>query len=203
MGLSLLVSNGYGDTIDWTQDQLTPGTYNPATILKTANRLIAAGGTTAYKSLLAYSLTDRSSCDEYVTWLCVLLYDPKPGATLKTPLFGSPGFPFFRDHHQDNVDWPKFPLLFDKGVPFYFGGGYTLIGDCLSSSDYVELYHEKGIFRTQPYVIPTRSAAKSALNELLDSPQWKTLDWSTTPEPGDKAVVIEAMRNQIQRIPEN
>ena len=46
--LNFLPNMAWAATIDLKQDQLSPETFNPATIVKTANRLIALGNADAY-----------------------------------------------------------------------------------------------------------------------------------------------------------
>src|SRR5208282_3515861 len=95
VGLTLVLSrSAYGQPVDLTQYQMKPWEYNAAKILQAANKLISAGEPIAYQSLLAYRpeteyshSEDRNIYYEYVTWLCVLVYDPKPGSTLPPPLF--------------------------------------------------------------------------------------------------------------------
>jgi hypothetical protein len=90
-----------GVTIDLTPDELTWNTYNPAKILVTANKLIALGPQDAYASLAKYAerppgiiLNDAlMKRDNYLAWLCLLIYDPKPGTGLPIPMFGLPAFP--------------------------------------------------------------------------------------------------------------
>ncbi|MCE0499224.1 MAG: hypothetical protein LV481_14890 [Methylacidiphilales bacterium] len=193
--------------IDLTQSQLTPKSYNPAAILKTANQLIAVGDEITYNCLLAYckkssqSVSSSMVCDDYVTWLCLLLYDPNPNTTLETPFLGFPDFPFgfYGQGHQDSVTWPKFPLAFCKGVPFLLVEYYQCLGPTNPGSYYAKLYHKNGIFRTQPYSIPTQSDAELAWNELISSPQWRGLNWKNS-GPANNAEKIKFLHNQVQRI---
>jgi hypothetical protein len=205
----LLPRIGQCQIADLARNQLTPSTYDSATILKTANELIAAGQTKAHESLLAYANNSSQPDswgyrDQYVTWLCLLLYEPKSRIGLKTPLFGAPNFPFGYDGkgYEDPDLWPKFPLAISQGVPFELVEGYTLGGLALPGSYYVTLYQEKGLFRTKSYPIPTHKQAELALKALLTSDQWKALTWKPKGLPvWSEASEIDFLRAQVQRTP--
>lgn len=202
---SILVA-ARGTTIDLTTDQLTPETYNPAKILATANKLIALGRKDAEASLLKYAekpidvhieygIENR---DYYVAWLCLLIYDPKPHSSLPNPGFGDPDFPYPAfNNPEKSVDWPRFPLVLNQGVPFLLVSGYTLGGRGEPSTWYVKRCRADGIFHTTPYPIPSHAEAEKALNDLISSRKWKALSWSDSRAQPDK---IEFLRSQVERL---
>ncbi len=189
LALFLAPLTGSAAPVDLVPDQLSPETFNPAAILKTANKLIAIGNQDAYASLMAYaakprdpkSWQDRIYRDYYIAWLCLLIYDPKPGSFLRVPAFGGPQFPpienYTRDKGMESRDWPRFPLVVVQNVPFLLVRGYILFGVAEPGSEFLKDYQAHGVFRTTAYPIPTRADAAAALTDLLASPAWKALDW--------------------------
>jgi hypothetical protein len=206
----VLGGSAHGQLIDLTQNELTAANYNPAAIVRTANQLIAAGEETAHASLVSYSLgrppnpndgrslENYSNRGTYVAWLCLLLYDPKSGFTLETPMFGAPSFPCDGSGHLDSSLWPKFPLALSKGIPFQLVAGYELAGETYTGDHYADLYRTNGVFRSQPYAVPTRGEAETALNALISSPQWKSLIWKNS--RGNEEWEKKYLHDQVQRI---
>lgn len=196
--------HGYGQVIDLAKDQLTGPCFNPSAVLKVANQLIVVGDDVAYNSLTTYykqslDRSKHSKYDEYVAWLCLLVYEPKPQSSLETPLFGYPQFPYFRKDHREHFIWPQFPLVIVRNVPFDLVVGWPLAGQENPASYYIDLYHKQGIFRTHPYSIPTRADAVISLKELISSSRWRESDWQTAPYPGE-AGVIEFLKQQVDSI---
>jgi hypothetical protein len=194
-----------GTTINLTTDQLTPDTYNPAKILATANKLIFLGEDTAEASLLKYAempldphLGGIENRDYYVVWLCLLVYDPKPHSSLPNPMLGDPDFPYPAfNNPEKSVDWPRFPLDLNQGVPFLLVSGYTVGGFPEPGMWYVKRCRANGIFRTSFYPIPSHAEAEQALNDLIFSRKWNALSWSDRSSESDK---IEFLRAQVERI---
>jgi hypothetical protein len=176
-------------TLDLTPDELTWKTYNPAKILATANKLIALGPQDAYLSLLKYverppgvilndALLKR---DNYLAWLCLLVYDPKPGTGLPVPMFGMPDFPNtggYSDRGSMNTAaWPRFPLAMSRDVPFLLVSGYAIAGFPEPGPDYLKRCHDHGDFHATAYPIPTYAQASEALDTLISSSLWTGLNW--------------------------
>lgn len=203
-------------TIDLKQDQLSPETFNPATIVKTANQLIALGKADAYASLLAYAKSPRERGnwqdfiyrDYYVAWLCLLVYDPQPGSQMKMPSFGGPQFPLIDNYSlfkgREGPDWPRFPLAVVHNVPFLLVRGYILGGEALPGSFYLKEDQEHAVFRAIPYPVPTHADASAALAALLASPAWKALDWHESPDPrhahDQEKWEVEFLGQQVDRV---
>jgi len=190
-----------GTTIDLTTDQLTPDNYNPAKILATADKLIASGKEAAYSSLLKYAekpiAVHIENRDDYAAWLCLLVYDPKPDSGLPTPLFGAPDFPDIDHIVLNRIDWPRFPLALNQGVPFLLVSGYDIAGFPEPGSWFIKRCRANGIFHTNIYPIPSHAEAKKALNDLISSQEWKALSWSDRQDQPEK---IEFLRSQVERI---
>jgi hypothetical protein len=184
----------------------------------TANKLIALRQQDAYASLLqlAEKQVDKHQAvqgmyrDYYVAWLCLMVYDPKPGSGLPWPEFGGPGFPdtgAFWDHtrgRMNNEKWPRFPLALSRGVPFLLvRGGYMLGGEAEPAFVFLKRCQANGTFHATPYSVPTHTDAKMALNELISSPQWKALQWHESTSPNylhaNENWEIEFLRQQVER----
>lgn len=203
--LSLLLSIVTGDsqTLNLTQDQLTTETYNPAAILRTANKLISSGDEITYQSLLTYSKSSEvdpwGERDNYVTWLCLLVYNPRPHHVFKVPVFGAPDFPTGAENFSST--WPKFPLAFERDIPFLLVSGYTLAGLAWPGSYYVEDCHKNGVLRAKLYRVPSKKDAEAALKEFLTSPHWKTLDWpANSNDTGSENEKIKFIQAQVDRV---
>ncbi|MCE0522275.1 MAG: hypothetical protein LV480_05125 [Methylacidiphilales bacterium] len=204
----------WGNTIELTSDQMPVDAFNPAKLLATANKLISLGKKDAEDSLLKFAdkpydsgysgLTKR---DFNVAWLCLMVYDPKPGSGLPIPMFGLPGFPNtggYNDHGLMNLTtWPRFPLALSKGVPFLLVSGYALAGLAEPGIDYLKRCQAHGEFHTNLYPIPTYDEAKIALHELISSSQWKALNWAQDQGAVDPDFLnheVEVLSKQVERI---
>jgi hypothetical protein len=216
LGLSSLAT--HGAPIDLAPDALTPETYNPAVIVKTVNLLIGLGKKDAETSLLNYAIKpadphifmDRENRDYDVAWLCLLIYDPKPGTGLPWPELGGPAFPetgatWSRPLGRINsATWPRFPLAVSRGVPFLLAPGYLLAGQEEPGSMFLKRCQANGSFHTTPYAAPTRAEAESALSDLISSPEWKALAWhestSSSHLHDNENREIEFLRSQVARI---
>ncbi len=199
MALLWLPVTVYSKPIDLTADEMTAETFNPAKLLTTANKLIALGNEDCYLSLTMYAPATQPRWqykrDNYITWLCLLVYETKTPGSLKIPIFGAPDFPF----PIQTSEWPVFPLAFSDKTPFLLVSGYILGGLALPGSYYVDEYHKNGIFRTRPYPIPTKAEAQKSLDNLLTSQKWNDLHWDH-PEFW-KSRKIKFLQEQIDRIP--
>ncbi len=188
-----------GEAIDLASDSLTTETYNPAKLVETANKLIDLGKDKADASLLKYAETNYAY-SSYVAWLCLLVYDPKPDAGLPIPLFGAPDFPYtFPYTHGliNSVDWPRFPLTLNRGVPFLLVSGYTVGGVPESGTAYIQRCQSNGTFHAVEYPIVTHSDARIGLDDLLSSAKWDALSW---PHFVGRTQKIKFLRSQVERV---
>lgn len=105
-----------------------------------------------------------------VSYMCLILWPVKPGASRRPPGFG--GLPFVDGHFGGSPDWPLFPVIMAGHSYFVLSDGYVLAGLPESPVHYLESCEGSGVFRTQPVTVPTRQQAERDLLELRNSKAW-------------------------------
>jgi hypothetical protein len=104
-----------------------------------------------------------------------LLYDPKPGQTLRFAQIGA--LLAVPTLSMRGSSWPEMPFIMQDGVIFVASEGYTLAGVPESWTNYAAYLKENGVFRTQLYKVPTHRQANAAFHQLLVSERWKAIKW--------------------------
>jgi len=74
-------------------------------------------------------------------------------------------------------DWPDLPFVITNGVPLSMNLGYNLAGMEEQFENYLAYCEQHGSFRTNLFSTPTFLVASNALNNVLNSPAWKALEW--------------------------
>lgn len=166
--------------------------YRPDDAVRCANVLIAAGEQRACEALSEAAdaqpgIGGRPE-GENIVLLCRLLFAPEdPARPIPRPndcfLMPAQGAVVYeRGHH--------FPLLITNGVPLLLPrtsspqGALTGRGCFEEPKEYLDLCREKGVFRTQPFPIPTTASASNAVESILTSAEWQSLKWHNSTNDG-------------------
>jgi hypothetical protein len=101
-------------------------------------------------------------------------------------------------------DWPDFPLVFSKGVPFLVATGFIRLGPPPNIKAYVTYCKENGLFRKQVYDVPLWTDALVALRDLVHSQKWQCIKWQDAGTDWsygyDEQVVEHRLHMQIERM---
>lgn len=139
---------------------------------KAANVYIEMGQDAAVSSLVQRS-ENRSKPDRSMLMIR-LLFEPKGKVSIYAPPLGSISIP---DRNMRPEVWPKLPFTIEQGVIFLLSESHHDSGPRFSVSSYADFCVKWGKFRSTAFKIPAKPEAKAALQELLDSAKWKSLDW--------------------------
>ena len=161
--------------------------YRPDLAILSANAIIAAGEETACATLDALSsrkhdametdkLSEHEAINRSICLLCRLLFMPKnAGEPLRPPKLGmSIGMPYAS---MDATNWPDLPFVITNGVPISISLGYALGGVAERSKTYLDYCRSKGNFRAVPFPHISPLAITNALNQVFNSPAWRSLRW--------------------------
>lgn len=160
----------------------------------TANHYLRLGEEKAIAELL-----DRSGpkptlfaiSPKHASHILRLLYDPKPGKTLRRPLLGDwDGL----GRAIEAEPWPEFPFVIHAGVIFQLVDSYMVMGEAETPKSYADYLKENGVFRTQQYAAPSSKKAKEALDLLVRSSRWRRAF-------GDSTQEAARLRRQTEYLP--
>jgi len=105
-----------------------------------------------------------------------LVFVPSTGGEpLRAPRLGAPEL--LPPHSMRDADWPFMPFAIVQNVPLSMTLGYSLEGKPERAGDYLTYCMSNGVFRTQPFPVPSSTTASNALHQVLASPAWKALKW--------------------------
>lgn len=150
--------------------------------VRCANRLIAAGPQAAIAALdsikLPRGLLEESErINEKVCHLTRLIFTATNAASeLRAPRLGAlDRLPY---NSMAGTNWPDLPFLITNGIPLSVSLGYIGVGKSERFPNYLAYCKTTGVFRREPFAIPTYRTVSNSLAQLFDSPRWKSLKWS-------------------------
>jgi hypothetical protein len=151
----------------------------PDEAVRSANTLISAGRDSACAALEQFAkakgdFLEGYEADQKVCHLCRLIFLPRiPTDTLRSPRLGAPEL--LPLHSMNSSDWPYMPFAIADNVPLSMTLGYSSGGRPESAESYIAYCMSNGVFRTQPFPLPSPVTASNALNRVLASSAWKSL----------------------------
>ena len=197
-----------------------PANYRPDEAVRSVNILISAGREASCQALsgggVDYQLgTPGDEVNEKVLLLCRLLFTATNSARPLLPPLDAGFMPVHRDKSYRRP--AEFPFVVTNGVPLLLPR-ITNIGPLIGGvapeggGKYVAMCKDFGTFRTEPFPIVTLTSASNALNQILESPEWKALRWGVAPSnywrylPEGEAQLVSAdwaekhMRQQVENM---
>lgn len=180
---------------------LTAATFHSAMLADAVNHYVRRGERAALAEFKRIDAQARSAGlpNERGCWLCRILFEGRPGATLRPPWLG--GTPWLPVKSMPAADWPIFPLALSRWTYFALTPGYEIGGVPESLSRYLTYCRTDGVFRREPIAVPTRAQALEDAEALRQSDLWKSLRWSESVWRADGSRTWEFLRGQAERVP--
>ena len=181
---------------------MSGGDYRVLEMLSHANKVIEMGEPKAYRFLLS-----EASCpirnagslhQEKVALICMLVYPPEDGDVLRGFSIGSDNLPHAS---MPAKEWPRFPLVISRGIPFLMVYDFNLGGPVEEASHYLDYCRKTGAFRTATYQVPTAREAEAALKLLFCSSRWEAVDWQNAGDRCSEKEVMQRLRTQAEGLP--
>ena len=174
--------------------------FTSASLADAVNRYVAIGETATLKELQEASSLESSqkelfagkgfSVNERISWVCRILYIPKPPTPLfipktgifitektqplRAPKFGTLSIP---EKTMPLEKWPLYPVALSGSTYLVLKQGYTPTGTPESLAHYLAYCKDNGTFRTTPVPVPTEEQAAKDVATLRQSESWKNIKW--------------------------